>query len=132
MKATELRLGNLINTKNPNMNPFKIEAIEREKAGGYNNFGSFVYWYCNDFEPIPLTEEWLLKFGFAHKFDNIYTYPFRISDNLVVEMKFEGWAENISLFTNGFFSSNSVKYVHQLQNLYFSLTGQELTIKETS
>ena len=32
-------------------------------------------------------------------------------------------------YKNGYFI---IKYVHQLQNLYFALTGEELTIKTTS
>jgi hypothetical protein len=68
-------------------------------------------------KPIPLTEEWLLKFGFD-KIDfqfiknGIKLFPIR------------------DLYYRGNFPIKSdIKYVHQLQNLFFALTGEELTIK---
>lgn len=133
MKANELTVGCFVLYGG---SISEITCIESQECScklrpiGDIHFNNVVKKSLGNIFPIPLTEEWLLKFGFEHKFDNIYTYPFRISDNLVVEMKFEGWPENISLFTNGFFSSNSARYVHQLQNLYFALTGEELTIQE--
>jgi hypothetical protein len=72
--------------------------------------------------PIPLTEEWLVRFGFEkHKTTDIYpTYAkglINVNDGVV-------WVVN-----NGFL--NHIKHVHQLQNLYFALTGRELTLNET-
>jgi hypothetical protein len=73
----------------------------------------FIEW----FEPIPLTEEWLLKFGF--------------------KKSSWGWIKNGVNIQKGFtlaFSSNKnsieIKHLHQLQNLYFALTGQELEFKQ--
>jgi len=67
-------------------------------------------------QPIPLTEEWLLKFGF----DDLGTYGYGRGNF------------HICLHENEFyFSINNrkvfIKHVHQLQNLYFALTGEELT-----
>jgi hypothetical protein len=76
-------------------------------------------------QPIQLTEDWLLKFGFEEDKNRLYT-----------TMKGESqW------YINGidgciFFSdvlefdcvpNTKIKYVHQLQNLYFALTNEELT-----
>ena len=68
---------------------------------------------------VKLTEEWLLKFGFNKK--DISELPF---DELIYEKG------NIQIndemeFYNGIFTQK-IKYVHQLQNLYFALTGEEL------
>lgn len=69
--------------------------------------------------PIPLTEEWLLKFGFNQ-------FP---TGNFWDREDF--WAcyfnrDKTALLFD--YLEWSVKYVHQLQNLYFALTGMELTI----
>ena len=70
--------------------------------------------------PIPLTKEWLLKFGFIWK-----NYGLRKELMCIRE---EG-----SLFTM-YLSNESnpfpvgLKYVHQLQNLHFALTGEELIL----
>jgi hypothetical protein len=89
------------------------------------------------FSPIPLTEEWLIKLGFnlddvdfyeriVFDNDNIFCslwarseYGLIISLSTIDEEKEED--TNIKLY--------HIKYVHQLQNLYFALTNEELTIK---
>lgn len=66
-----------------------------------------------DLEPIPLTEEWLLRFGYT-----------KISNNSFIITGHCIWICN-DLFRcdkNGIV----LKHVHQLQNLYFALTNQEL------
>jgi hypothetical protein len=70
-------------------------------------------------EPVPLTEEWLIKFGFV--FDG-FRYQQEINNNLWVLVKNNvyGWySPHIEI-------SNGIQNVHQLQNLYFALTGEEL------
>lgn len=78
-------------------------------------------------EGVPLTEEWLLKLGLA-------------KSSIVGRFDFAG----LNLQSNdGYFyldytdqygeqewcMEHKMKYVHQLQNLYFALTGEELNIK---
>ena len=75
---------------------------------------------CNYIEPIPLTEEWLLKFGFEmYEFDH-KANQFRFKERLIVYI--DGF-----LYDHG--TSVKLQYVHQLQNLSFALTNEELTIK---
>lgn len=79
-------------------------------------------------EPIPLTEEWLVKFGF--KITGQTPHPNNIWTVYGEECKFE--LEHIIsffLYDNKCFGTE-VKYIHQLQNLYFALTGEELTFKQ--
>ena len=77
------------------------------------------------FLPIPLTEEWLVKFGFRCRFDIGYNGWY--SPNIL--------GESIRIFEleNGWFKYSSahtvIKNLHQLQNLYYALTNEELTIK---
>jgi hypothetical protein len=74
---------------------------------------------------IPLTEEWLLKFEFV-----------KVSTNYERDWLLL-WG-NIKTGTIDFVLNEPhsykrhitpLKYVHQLQNLYFALTGEELTIR---
>lgn len=116
MKANELRIGNYVTLNNDvkivNGNLIKeqqqSEMIIRE-----------IY-----LEPIQLTEEWLLKFGFAWRgLNEKFLTKYTPCGKAVVNSK------------NGFFKLAGVtieveiKFVHQLQNLYFALTGEELTFK---
>lgn len=81
------------------------------------------------YQSIPLTEEWLEKFGFTKAIyydvdQNYYVY----FDFSIYNFYDEGW-----FFLdpdNGHINTKGVKYVHELQNLYFALTGEELKMKE--
>ena len=82
---------------------------------------------CEVVNPIPLTEEWLLKMGFEEAKGHGGYKAFSI-DSFVV-LKTNG--VNI-VFQASNYCANQVEVstVHQLQNLYHALTGEELTIKE--
>jgi hypothetical protein len=122
MKASELRIGNWVQHT-------EIWSYRNGDAKCFN-FPLLISDFYAEVEctieieklqPIPLTEEWLLKFGFIK-------YGMSYADSIFV----------INLWSNGLFmpqyqyrhgKRNPIKYVHQLQNLYFALTSEELTIK---
>jgi len=72
--------------------------------------------------PIPLTEEWLLKLGFE-RLPNTMTYNYSSKCGSVSVFKMP----NGNFFADGFIKDVRLKSVHQLQNLYFALTGEELS-----
>ena len=121
MEARELRIGNIIEmTYLPNgkvfisINSYQINQLnDKEK-------GCRVAEYYDSFRPIPITEEWLIKFGgncvMVEGCPIYYVNPFDIE-----------YYENESVLIIGN-SSVKLKYVHQLQNLYFALTGEEITL----
>ena len=82
-----------------------------------------VSYLISNIEPIPLTEEWLLIMGFEkceHKTEpQYYKDCEEISVRLFPKEKY---------FTLAYLGTE-IKYLHELQNLYFALTGEELTIK---
>ena len=102
MKASELRIGNLV---------YKNGIATEITADTMLD----ILRYTTPFEPIRLTEEWLLKFGFERNKD-AWT-SFIKNDVIIATDKFI------------YMSRTKLKYVHQLQNLYFALTGEELTFK---
>ena len=110
MKATELRIGNLVNENG------EVIKIRQETLCDFAN-GYVV------FEPILLTEEWLLKFGFYKPSHTWCGDIFHLTE----------WDEHplnwcVALDKNGAILVLKLKYVHQLQNLYFALTGEELEL----
>lgn len=129
MKANELRIGNLAEYH------IEDELDERKEWWEVITIDSDdINWLEKeepetiDYRPKPLTEEWLLKFGFEK--DETYTNsinPFLdyIKGNLRISMPY------FSLeFGDG--GTMELKHVHQLQNLYFALTGTELQIIKKS
>ena len=85
----------------------------------------------NEIKPILLTEEFLSKFGAIPHYNLNYDYftfelvtDFRMTNYLLKKQK-DGSFEFTS--KEGSFERN-IKHVHQLQNLFYALTGQELTL----
>jgi hypothetical protein len=118
IKPEELRIGNWVkwpNEKEPN---------EAEWAHGHW-LGVFDKNYPFP-DPIPLTEEWLIKLGFEKQQEEHVWYELQISSSLaLIEGDKNGYME---VFLLDHDDSVRVRYVHQLQNLYFALTGEELKI----
>ena len=127
MDAKELRIGNWIldHEADPKKTIYyQVEEIQRlSNNKALNQTLGVTYrkgscWTC-DVEPIPLTEEWLVKFGF----DNLGAYGWGIG---YFHIRFRNIHKFYFLLENRLVR---IKYVHQLQNLYFALTNEELKIK---
>jgi hypothetical protein len=119
INANELRIGNLIYNQGKGISR-RITTVSGniilERTKGKMKL----------IEPIPLTEEWLLKCG---GIDKDYTIEFKCKGKKIVFSWFS--REVISKNRHGWNSKKykHIKYVHQLQNLYFALTNEELTMK---
>ena len=74
-------------------------------------------------KPIPLTEQWLKDFGFKEVKGNAWAIMYR---ELEV---FQIWCRDKKYFryTPNEWMHVKLESVHKLQNLYFALTGKELT-----
>ena len=137
MKAQELRIGNWIRLKSKNKFYQIDSGHDIEKI--YDAPENF------DAVPIPLTEEWLIKFGFE-KLSNIDFNEFTkkvygksiIKGNELHEEKVmiilpfnvcEIGVYNPNKDESSYLMDRNIECVHELQNLYFALTGEELLIK---
>lgn len=123
IQVSELRIGNLVQGK-----PIQIPrlGIWGDGATAVTAYGiSLIDDGVLDFKPIPLTEQWLLDFGFV-LIKNDYPSP---SDWYFI--KNEITLSNFTWIIHGH-TKALMKYVHQLQNLYFALTGEELELNRDS
>jgi hypothetical protein len=134
MNAQELRLGNLVKDRAGKV--IRIDFFDFLHKAYSCKFGQMMFLddeevhpmteYTDYAEPIPLTEEWLLKLGFIEKkpwFFEIKMGDYELGINripLTAQIQSDG--EFLAFLTN------RTKYVHQLQNLYFAITGEELKI----
>lgn len=130
MKTTELRFGNLIyevwNGKK-DVTIFDFTLYESHNVNGKTHFDPILK--CEIFdkiEPIPLTEERLLSFGLIDRKIKLNTIDRTLNLSAIVDGKYYFYLEDIDGNT---FCLNYIQYVHELQNLYFILTGTELEIK---
>lgn len=126
MNAKELRFGNTVLLDGKEVN---IDITQ---------LCNFYYWQKNEkgyypkrWEPVLLTEILLLKFGF-------YRHHADYSNGYIL-------LKNVPFETDGFtfrlyprelgsaeepLEAQKIKYVHQLQNLYFAIIGFELQIEK--
>ncbi len=127
MKATELRIGNYTNEKGKQK---QVYSVSNHNAKDYSKV-----------KPIPLTERWLKDFGFKFNDDlnndlpskeayflNDFIIWFSHLHTLKIKQNSTNsyWHEQYEYY-NGHGLKVEIKYIHQLQNLYFALTGKELT-----
>lgn len=146
MKANELRIGNYIYIDSRDELRTIVEirhtmvSVKYIRSDTNQPHQSMVEY--DRLTPITLTEEWLLKFGFAellvnhgkikdyrlnctppgYKHEYFFVFRFRERNDEDFRMYWYPQA------TNGSMHTFPCKYVHQLQNLFFALTGEELTL----
>lgn len=129
MKSTELRRLNLVEYDGC---IFEIDTIAEEfPTLNTMEFGIGVVGWEN-IKPITLTEEWLLKFCFKVRFKNEdLNKPvfLRSEKNRQIDI-YPHDEYNFYFMINEIQMSIPLLFVHQLQNLYFALTGEELTINK--
>lgn len=116
IKANELRLGNICMMPSCNKVTFITAMDISDIQLGYKNR-----------IPIPLTEDWLLKFGFTTDGITFDKIGFRVG-HFVADWFI--WLPNGSLSSSKF--GVKINSVNQLQNLYCSVTGKELVISPTA
>ena len=128
IKANELRIGNYVNELTvgeifiPTGKIIKITEIKFSGISEVNPiFEHPIERNYQQIDPIALTEEWLLKFGFEKDSRN-ESYWFFLNKIFIYvginDLYYYDYDEG----------EINIQYVHQLQNLYFALTGNELTI----
>lgn len=121
MKPEELRIGNLISYNNNSFKVFDIawlDDLDADKSGYLVN-GIWL----EECRPITLTEYWLVRFA---KPESKLNLSFMLGD-------FKLWVDKTK--NESYFvwrkQHIKIKYVHQLQNLYYSLAGKELELQPT-
>lgn len=141
MKASDLRIGNLVTLNDKSMwknligaalivsgieerneplfpdSSFVVAFKGSKKVMPFSQFSEFI-------SPIPITEEWLIKAGFSKS---------EYLKNEFTIVRPSGWIMTICRygdewdFQTGDIQQSTFKYIHQLQNLFHALTGEELT-----
>lgn len=123
----ELRIGNWVHGYSSNYEHvpsfFKVESLDEGRINPYCAHDGET-WYAKEVTPIPLTTEILEKCGLieANSFHELQVDGINfVWDNSGLDVSFEGNQIAMPLL--------HIKSLHQLQNLYFALTGSELKIE---
>ena len=119
----ELRLGNLVKYENQEKSYSCTLVVSKLRAGKVSAYGDGISAPGMDgqFQPIPITEEILVKLGFYKK--ETTSGSFRVYElaDFTFNSNHGWWYCNNKL-------KNQPKYIHQLQNLICSLLGEELDV----
>ena len=113
IEVNELRLGNYI---------YKLGNVMQVENETFRNVSAMLFPY----DPIPITEEWLLNFGFEKVPDG--WYMFGEKDDIKFDISY---ITDCVIYFYCCGRTRTLKYVHQVQNLYIALTGEELTLSVT-
>lgn len=136
INVNELRIGNLVRYFSK---PCYVKQIKHENSSyyiaGVDNMGDLTKYYnvADSFEPVPLTPEWLGKrLGFEARQDPDEPLIYSI---LKMDLDIASMEDGYYLRTNNtdpWCNTNigrKIEYVHQIQNIYLDLTGEELNVK---
>lgn len=123
MRANEFRIGNITD---------KGTVVTFYESGIHVGYGKCFKF--NEVNGIELTPEWLVKLGFDKsdyrgEYDEFCLYEkesfniaFNENNSGCISISAGDYSEDGSLLKH-------IKYVHQIQNLYFALTNKELKIQ---
>lgn len=115
METRELMIGNLVSDEAEGKT-WRVISIEQDYVIIHNGVGNLSKQKRYLF-PIKITSNWLLSLDFYQTTESLNEWRrglFVIRES------------NLNYYSNGV----KLKSIHQLQNLYFALTGEELTIKD--
>lgn len=127
----ELRIGNLVQSPTHNLAIATVSGLQ-PSSGLIMLVEVLTYDYFESIEPIPLTPDWLVKLG-GHPQGGWYgLFASSTVWEEEVSFVFELMPPNVlTIYCNDQrLVLNTLPSVHQLQNAYYVLTGEELTVKE--
>ena len=105
MKASELRIGNWVNNNDEDYQITSATIVSLERGESMS-------------QPIAITEEWLKRFGFEKLDDERGLY---VNNKINLFIYFDGVRVSVD-----FWIGNEKRYVHELQNFVYCLSGEEL------
>jgi len=115
MQSKDLRIGNL---------------VKGNSRGGTHILDIGILKYIDEtksgYSPILLTEKWLINFGFELKEDEgDVKYYEKNTIGIKMDDCLDFYCYIKSYNSNAFFMIKQLELVHELQNLYLALTGEE-------
>lgn len=129
MKATDLRLGNIVQTRQGKMTKVNISNLINLidfESGKYDDDPPIL--------PILINHEWLLKLGFNDEeykdgYIGIDFESGQMTLSFVIAKPKKLWENQIDyVFMLHGHRIVTIKYVHELQNIFHAVTSHELNL----
>lgn len=139
IKGKDLRLGNFVKDRGEKL--IRIDFLEHIQDGYDTKFGQLVFLegtevhpmteYSDYALPIPITNDWLIRMGFKLYPSGYYCLDV-CGEKVYISIGLKHDIEPNLILDNGeralSYDLKHIKYVHELQNLFYSLTGLELVV----
>ena len=134
MEAKNLRIGNLVGIEETALHAdgcnhleaiFEIEELKKDVV---QFKGYYTGEYYKDLKGLKLNDGLLSLYGFKRSSDNLIYLPI---PQIKSEIHFEkhAYGNVITLQSSvGMFIPNDIEFFHELQNLFFAITGTELEL----
>lgn len=125
MNKQHLQIGNLVSYHG---HPVQVRTVTRHKVGVLtsNEHTQLRYAHLREIEPIPITEEWMVKNGFEKFFDDVFEFSYytkEVDGNYIdIKMNSSNISENhvvchVDNSDRCSIANADIRYIHQLQNL---------------
>lgn len=127
---SEIRVGNYHKSDSISIPRLQIQSVEIDGCAfaSITEYGiEMVKKGSLKFEPIPISDAWLLRLGFEYDWAHVIFLHVR-TDKGVISFS-NGDNGEVVCDNEEDESCGSAKYVHELQNLHFDKTGEELILQ---
>lgn len=122
MKTSELRIGNKVDYYG---NIVTINYIDEEHVG-FSDYVPVDYPLASELNGIPITPDLIVEFGFNQEYFSDPVYFLKDENHFVVDLFEERVSWDSTFYSGDICDHKLPKYIHQLQNFYYYLTGREL------
>lgn len=139
IKGKELRLGNLVKDRGEKV--IRIDFLEHIQDGYDTKFGQLILLEGKEVHPmtehsdyalpIPITNDWLIRLGFKLYSSGYYCLDvFGEKVYISISLKYDK-KPNLILDSGEnalSYDLKHIRFVHELQNVFYYLTGTELQV----
>jgi len=131
IKSTDCRVGNIFEYNGQTVYMLNVLSNGKSDFGYFKDSIGFLRNYSDKDCPtmIPLTEDWLIKFGFKHSASYYDCKIYGNKSNYFVS-EVRGTFKLVLKETDDspWIILCEIKYVHEVQNNFYNLTNAELTL----
>ena len=125
MKAEELKINSTYQSVKFNL-PIALTAEDIAELVEMAEGADISHYIDEMLKPIPLTEEWLVDFGYGECVLAYGSCEYR--HNILPIFTMTMGKNKGVFFAHGVMEDIRIESVHQLQNIYFALTGEEFRV----
>jgi hypothetical protein len=130
MTSNEIRRGNVVAYKGKPATLFVVDKITATQATviGIKDNSSHTY-VAGNLAPVPITADLCRKLGFIERLPGLPEFYLPIDDRSEIAVNEDRAFYAFSANNFNFWADKPLMFLHEIQNVYFLLSGKELDAK---